>query len=126
MAVRVFFSRSSYSSREKFKVTSGTGKNSLATHGSKAAHGHDAPADHDGSTWLRVKRAGAFTAGRAHQYDVSFRTDEPWIEPTRLEQVGKQLTLDGGWDADGTITIESDNGLPLEILQVVMEYDAGN
>jgi hypothetical protein len=72
---------------------------------------------------VRVGRAGAFTIGG---YDVPYRTDEAWSEPTRLEQPPRTVPITNGWEPDGSITIESDNSLPLEILQLTVELDEGD
>lgn len=59
-------------------------------------------------------------------YDVVFREDEPWFEPSKLAPVGKLVAISGTWDETGQIELLSENGLPLEIVQVVYNVSTGD
>lgn len=73
----------------------------------------------------KFKRAGAFTVGRDHGYEVSLRTDEAYAEPTRQGTRDLVVPLNGGWEPNGTVVFRQENGLPFELTQLVVRYDAG-
>ncbi len=76
---------------------------------------------------IKVRRSGAFTVGDGvNQYESGFRSDENWGEATRLRQTPRSVFVSSGWDDEGELTMENDNGLPWEILQVVMFYNASD
>lgn len=72
---------------------------------------------------LKLRRSGDFLVGG---YDVVTRKDEAWIEPTRLLSKPEVIPLSSGWDDEGIIDIVCENALPLELLQIVLEYDASD
>lgn len=74
----------------------------------------------------KFRRTGAFTVGREAEYEISLRTDEPYSEPTRLTSRTIPIAIDGGWAADGSVVFRQENGLPFELTQLVVRYNAGD
>ena len=70
-----------------------------------------------------VRNAGAF---EIDGYGSDYRVDEAWGEPTRLAQRTHYITVNTGWNDEGSVTLTQSNGLPFELIQMTMVYDAGD
>lgn len=76
---------------------------------------------------MRVLRAGPYLIGDGEDmYDGTYRYGEAWIEANELQQPMTKIIISAGWDDGGSVTITSDVGLPLEITQMVFNYNASD
>ena len=58
--------------------------------------------------------------------EIKWRTNEPWGEPINLFTGKKKLTVpSANWEETRQITIRQDSPLPMTVLAIVPEIEAG-